>query len=301
MSAVAYYPGCALKSIDLAYDVSSVAVCRELGLALEEIRGYNCCGIGELKSDGDVAYVLPTRILALAEGQNLGEVMAPCSVCYGELARAQSVLAQDAARRGRVNGMLRQAGERPYTREVKVRHLLEYLYREAGPEKVAARVRQPLKGLRVAPYYGCLYTRPGWFTQAGRDPALDNPERPHFMADLLGAVGATVVEHPNQVSCCGGRNVVQDEEATALLDYRILSGAKEEGAQVLALICPKCSGALDINQTKAIARHGEGARLPVVYLTQLLGLAFGLGRGQLRLGDMESGAAALLREAGFGH
>jgi len=302
MKRVPYYPGCALLTVDVAYDESSKRVAQRLGTELVDIEDYNCCGIGELKSQGDAGLMLPARNLMLAKQQfQAQELVMSCSVCYHELSRANAYIRKNARQKARVNELLQKGGEPPYEGDVEARHFLEYLYNEHGVEAIRAKVTRPLNGLKVAPYYGCLYTRPSQFTGSGRESRLDHPERPRFMHEILEACGAETVAYGNETSCCGGRNLIQDEETSFRLIYDTLSKAKAAGADVVALICPKCAGGLDIMQEQVIKAaekrepgSGERARIPVVYVTQLIGLALGETAKDVRLRDMETNAAAVL-------
>ena len=137
------------------------------------------------------------------------------------------------------------------------------------------------------------------YTFTDKKPGADNSERPRFMHDFLEAAGAETVFYGNEVQCCGGRNLVQDEETSFALCSQTISKAKKAGADVIAVICPKCAGALDVNQPKIAAKFGSGSELPVVYLTQLMALAFGFSKKEAELGDMISGALELFEERGF--
>ncbi len=302
MKKVAYYPGCALKTIDRAYDDTSKYVAGSLGFALEEIGDYNCCGIGELKSQGEAGLMLPARNLMLAKEQfGAKDLVMSCSVCYHELARANTILNKRADEKEKVNDLLRTGGGSGYEGDVEPRHIIEFLFNEVGVAGVKARVKKPLAGLKVAPYYGCLYSRPSVYTGTARNPRMDDAERPRFMHALLEACGATTVSYGNETSCCGGRSLIQDEDTSFRLIYDTLSKAKAAGADVVALICPKCAGGLDImqeNVLKAAEKRESGAgkkgHIPIVYATQLIGLAFGASAGEMKLRDMETGAAKVL-------
>ncbi|MBI5379663.1 MAG: CoB--CoM heterodisulfide reductase iron-sulfur subunit B family protein [Nitrospirae bacterium] len=293
---VAYYPGCSVKTIEIAYNDSTEWVARALGIELDELKNYNCCGGGEMKSLGDVGLLFPVRNLMLAQELGHTEVVIPCSIGYHELSRAQSLIAQHPDRLERVNQMLSEAGEPTYRGGVAPRHFLEYLFNEFPLETFRGMTKRPLQGLKVGAYYGCLYSRPSQFTGTDRNPKLDNAERPFFMHRVLETVGCTMVTYGNEVSCCGGKNLLQDEEVAFRLDYETLSRAKRAGADMIALICPKCAGGLDTNQAKIIQKHGEEARLPVVFVTQLLGLAMGASAHDMKLKEMMAGAYGCLQQ-----
>ncbi|RZD19278.1 MAG: disulfide reductase [Candidatus Acididesulfobacter diazotrophicus] len=295
----AYYPGCALLTIDRAYNNSSKLVSKKMGIELVEIPDYNCCGIGEMKSKGAVSLYLPLRNMTIAKSK-LGskDLVMACSVCYHEFTRSITKVKENKKLLDEVNLILKDADEEEYAPEGEARHILEFLYNEKGPDEVKKNTVKPLKGIKVAPYYGCLYTRPSMYTFADKKPNLDNSEKPHFMHDFLESMGAEVVSYGNEVQCCGGRNVVQDEETSFTLCSQTLSKAKKAGADFLVVICPKCAGALDVNQPKIVEKYGEDSELPVVYLTQLMALAFGFSEKDAQFSDMISNPLKVLKEKG---
>lgn len=299
---VAYYPGCALLTIDRAYNNSSKLVSKKMGIELVELPDYNCCGIGEMKSKGAVSLYLPLRNMMLAKSR-LGskDLVMACSVCHHEFSRAVTRVRENKNELAEVNGIFKDAGENTeeFIPDGEPRHILEFLYNEKGVDEVKKNTIKPLKGLKVAPYYGCLYSRPSMYTFTDKKPKMDNSEKPRFMHDFLEAMGAETVSYGNEVQCCGGRNVVQDEETSSVLCSQTLSKAKKAGADFLVLICPKCAGALDVTQPSIVEKFGKDAELPVVYLTQLMALAFGFSKKQAEFGDMFSNPLATLEKKGF--
>ena len=290
----AYYPGCTLKSVDIAFDTTTKAVTRTLGLELQEVTDYSCCGAGEMKSEGNVSYLLPTRNLLRVAEMGRDEVVMSCNVCYHEMTRANTAVKGNPAKKQHLNALLEEAGEKSYEGNITARNTLEFIYNEGGLEEIKANVRKPLTGLKVAPYYGCLYNRPQDMLDVSPSVQLDDLERPHFMHDILEALGATVVRFGNETSCCGGKNVMSDEPNTHKLSGKVLASAKAAGADVLALMCPKCAATLDILQGDIIHAVGEEARLPVVFYTQLMAMAFGHPASEVRLKNMESNPQAVL-------
>lgn len=298
----AYYPGCALLTIDRAYNNSSKLVSKKMGVELVELPDYNCCGIGEMKSKGAVSLYLPLRNMMLAKSR-LGskDLVMACSVCYHEFSRAITRVRENKNELSEVNNIFKDAGEEEgeFVPDGEPRHILEFLYNEKGVDEVKKNTVKQLKGLKAAPYYGCLYSRPSMYTFTDKKPKMDNSERPRFMHDFLEAIGAETVFYGNEVQCCGGRNVIQDEETSFTLCSQTLSKAKKAGADFLVLICPKCAGALDVNQPKIVEKFGKDSELPVVYLTQLMALAFGFSKKQAEFGDMISEPLKVLEEKGF--
>ena len=274
MTAYAYYPGCSLSGMGKPYDESLRAVFGHLGLGLEEIPDWNCCGATSYMSiDEQKAVALAARNLALAEPMG-AEVLAPCAACYLVLSKAQHMMTDYPAIAAKVNKGLQAAGL-AYRGSVVVRHPLDILVNEVGLDAIRAKVTRPLAGYRVAPYYGCQVVRPyGTF---------DDPLRPQTMDRLLEALGAQVVEYPLKAHCCGGSLMGTMEDIGVRLSFLLLKEARARTANVLATACPLCQYNLEGYQGKMRRTYGEDVTLPIVYFTQLVGLAFGLAPKALGL------------------
>lgn len=260
----AYYPGCSLLSGAKEYDRSLRLTFAQLGIELVELEDWNCCGAVHAEGPGIVE--LPGRNLALAEAQGFDTIIAPCSGCYKNLRRASKTLAQDKAARQHLNENLAEGLE--LKGDVTVLHPLYALIEQYGLEKIKKQVKQPLAGLKVASYYGCMLTRP-------RD-VFDSTERPVGLDDLMAVLGADIVDYPSKAKCCGGALAISHSEVTARLSGNVLADAQAAGADVVTLACPMCHTALDLYQGKAERAVGHALGLPVLYFTQLLGLALGL-------------------------
>jgi len=274
MTAYAYYPGCSLSGLGKPYDESLRAVFGHLGLGLEEIPDWNCCGATSYMSvSQEKALALAARNLALAE-QMHADVVAPCAACYLVLSKAQHMMGEYPALATKVQTGLRAAGL-AYQGCAKVRHPLDILVNDVGLEAIRAKVVHPLAGYRIAPYYGCQVVRPyGTF---------DDPLRPQTLDQLMAALGATVVDYPLKAHCCGGSLMGTMEEIGVRLNFLLLKEAKARTANVLATVCPLCQYNLEAYQDKMRRSFHEDVRLPIVYFTQLLGLAFGLAPKALGL------------------
>ncbi len=274
MTAYAYYPGCSLRSTAKEYDRSLRAVFAHLGIELHEIEDWNCCGAvhGDVHN-ADAAYILPARNLALAETQGFNTVIAPCSACYRNLRRASKAIAADKMLRAKVNTALKEGLE--LKSNVTVIHPLYLLLRDYGLEAIEEHVTHPLKGLKVASYYGCMLTRP--------KDEFDSPERPVGMDQLMEALGAEPVRFDWKAKCCGGALALSHSNVTARLTGDVLTSAKQAGADVVTLACPMCHMALDTYQRKAERATGRTLNLPILYFTQLMGLAMGIDRALLGL------------------
>ena len=296
----AYYPGCSLDGLGNPYEVSARQVLAHLGLKLERIVDYNCCGATEVKNlSHDVSLALPSRNLALARARDHHEVVAACSGCVYSLARANEAIADEPTRM-RINALLEEGGAPTYDGGASVQHLLEFIYRRAGPERVRAAVRRPLTGLTVAPYYGCLYTRPRCYTGVGKLAGTDDPIHPHFLDELLVACGADVARdfHAKTI-CCGGGHALSDLDVSVAFSASILAEARRAGADLVATICPLGEINIENNLDRVRAAYGAEVVRPVAYFTQLMSLAFGASLREARLADNFSRPDRLLRSRGF--
>ena len=267
MADFAYFPGCSLNGLGKPYDESLRAVFAHLGLALHEIPDWNCCGATSYMSvNEEDAVALATRNLALAEQMNL-EVVAPCSACYLVLNKAQHVLLEYPKVAAKVHKGLAAIGL-TYHGHASVRHPLDVLMNDLGADAIKARVTHPLSEYRVASYYGCQIIRPYG--------AFDDPLRPVLLDRLMTWLGAETVEYPVKARCCGGSLMGTMEDIGMRLNYLLLKEAKSREANVLATVCPLCQYNLEAYQGPMRRAFGENVDLPVVYFTQLMGLAFGL-------------------------
>ena len=262
----AFFPGCSLESTARPFDLSTRAVCRALGIALEDIPDWACCGSTPAHASSDsLAVALPAFNLQKAQAAGL-PVMVACASCYARLRTATHRIGrepEDRRRAERITG-------RPYDGGVEVRHVLDVLANRLGPDGIRAKVLRPLAGLKVACYYGCLLTRPPEVV------AFDDPEHPSCMDDLMAAAGAEAVDWPFRTECCGASLSVTHSGVVGRLAHRLLTMAREAGADCLAVACPLCQVNLDLRQADAAKAHGAFLPMPVLYVTQLLGLALGL-------------------------
>lgn len=264
-----YYPGCSLLSSAKEYDRSLRLSFACLGIELVELEDWNCCGAVHGEGKGVIA--LPARNLALAESQGLDTIIAPCSGCYRNLRRASQAVEKDKATRQMVNESLAEGMQ--LRGNVRVLHPLYVLQREVGFERIKKQVVQPLAGMKVAAYYGCMLTRP--------KDEFDSAERPTGLDGLLTVLGAEPVAYPFKAKCCGGALAISHSGVTAHLTANVLDSAKAAGADAVTLACPMCHTALDLYQGKAERAVGHALELPVVYFTQLLGLALGIEAAEL--------------------
>jgi len=267
MKQYSYFPGCSLKSTAVAYDESVRAISASLGIELIELEDWNCCGTTAYSSiDRLESIAVPCRDLALAEKKGL-DLVTPCTACFRTFERVNSHLKLYPFLKPKVDKVLAAAGLE-YHGQVKVRHLVDVLINDVGVEAIASKVVNPLHGLRVAAYYGCLLVRPR--------VAFDDPENPESLDGLLKSLGAEVVPFPAKSRCCGGSLVISNVDLALGLIQRILESADSNGAEAIVTVCPLCQLNLDAYQGMVNSRFGTKFSLPILFLSQLLGTALGI-------------------------
>jgi len=263
-----YYPGCTLKSSAREYDISARLSCKALGVELEELENWACCGASSAHSSNDLlAISLPARDLRTA-GEKGHPLVAACAMCFSRLKIASHDLQNESTRKlvGEIIGHEVQQA-------TPVFHLLEVIDSRLEPIEV----KKPLTGLKVACYYGCLLTRPPEVTH------FDDAEYPQSMDRLLSALGASVLDWGYRTDCCGASFSLTRTDIVRKLSHDILEGAREVGAEAIATACPLCQLNLDSRQREIEAEYGTRYNLPVFYFTQLMGLAFGIAPRALGL------------------
>ena len=300
---VAYYPGCALEGTGHAYNKSTKEVGNALGLELDEVKNWNCCGAMEVKNiDPKVQTYLSSRVMSIAANEMGAKVvMAPCNGCYHNLKKAEHELAHDASSREAVERISKKAGHQTYQAgQVETIHALDWIKDGIGEEELKRRVKNSLKGLKIANYYGCMYTRPRHiFPEKDRGAGTESTSQPHFMDDLLAAAGAENVDFPLKTACCGGAHVLSDSDTSTKLVLNILRAAEAAGADVIATECPTCHSGLEMHQVRAETVLGEKTKVRMLYFTQLLGIALGLSPRKLSVHENVSDGIELLKEKGL--
>ncbi len=276
-----YYPGCSAKSNGRAYEESLLSVFRALDVPLQELPDWNCCGATSYMSMDEVqAFALAARNLAIAEhqGARTGDggvhLMAPCSACFLVLSKTQRYMHQHPDLNQKVNAGLQALGLH-YEDHVKIRHPLDVLVNDVGLPRITAVVKRRLSGLKVAAYYGCQVVRPF--------ATFDTAYNPTTMDRVVEAVGATAVKWPLKTRCCGGTLIGTIPQTGLRLSHILLKEAVRRGAEALVTICPLCQFNLECYQNEMARQFGEPVHLPVLYLTQLIGMAFGLPDRELGL------------------
>jgi heterodisulfide reductase subunit B2 len=300
---VAYYPGCALEGTGHAYNRSTKAVGKALGLELVEVKDWNCCGAMEVKNvDPKLQTYLSSRVMSIAaHDMGFDTVMAPCNGCYHNLKKAEYDLAHDPASTALADKLSERAGHAPYRAgSISTIHALDWIKEAIGEEGIERRVVKSLAGVRVANYYGCLYTRPRHiFPEKDRGPGSESTTKPHFMDDILRAAGAEIVDFPLKTACCGGAHTLSDSDMSTRLVLNILEAAEACGADVIATECPTCHSGLEMHQVRAEKRFERRTKVKMLYFTQLLGIALGLTPRQVGVHENVSDGRALLAEKGL--
>ena len=198
-----------------------------------------------------------------------------------------------------VQDLAKQADDPVYKGDVRTVHLLEWLMEELGPEALKARITNSLKGIKIANYYGCMYTRPRQiFPEKDQGPGSESSHTPHFMDDLLAAAGAVNVDFPLKTACCGGAHTLSDSDTSTQLVLNLLQAAEDCGADIIATECPTCHSGLEMHQVRAELKFGIKTKPKVVYFTQLLGLALGLSARKVALHENVSDSIDLLEARG---
>ena len=288
---VSYYPGCTLKTKAKNLEDAAVASMAALGIDFEELPRWNCCGAVHSLSDDDlIHHVAPVRDLIRAMERGSDTIVTLCSMCYNTLARANLLMRGDEAKRKTINDFMTE--EKDYHGEVEVLHFLTFLRDVVGWEKLREKVKIPLTGLRLAPYYGCTLLRPSGV-------AIEAPARKGVIAEFLKALGAVPVDFDASSTCCGSYQILTNPEAALDVAGGILRRASDTGAEGLVLSCPLCEYNLGKKQTELLASGRISKETPTFYFTQLLAVALGLGPEARRFDLNDAASLRLLESKGL--
>lgn len=275
MKEYAYFPGCSLEKIGLSYHNSAIETTKKLGVELNELEDWNCCGATTyFHVDELLAYTLCARNLAMAEKENL-DLVAPCSACYKNSYFTNKYLKEDPDLAEHINYALAE-DNLSFSGQSEVKHLIEVFVHDVGLEEIRDKVSKPLEGLRVAAYYGCQILRPK------KDD--EDVEQADFFEDLMSAIGAEPVPYPLKLKCCGGSLLISNREAALSMVRNLLQNAEDNGAAVIATACPMCQVNLECYQQQVNQEFGTRFSVPVVYFTQLMGLALDIPGKKLGIG-----------------
>ena len=269
-----YYPGCSAMATAVGLGLSVQAIAKPLDMELIELEGWTCCGSTPYGSLDELeSIVVAARNLALAEKTGL-DLVTPCSSCFITLYQADIKLKDHPQLMAQINEALAVANLE-YHGSVRVRHLTEVLVNDITPEVITTKVKRPLHGLKVAPYYGCQLVRP--------DYGFDDPESPQSLDRLVECLGAEAVPFPLKNRCCGGSLIIPEEDLALGLIRKLLDNALENGAQCIVTPCPLCQTNLDAYQSRVNSKFKTHYNLPVLFITQLIGLALGIDHEPLGL------------------
>lgn len=267
-----FYPGCSLNGSAREYNESLLALSKALGMELQEIPDWNCCGSTAAHNlNHELALALPTRILAAAETAGLDEVLAPCAACYSRLFVTRHELMQDDNLRKRVSTII----EREYKGSAKVINVVEFLQR-IPEEKWKTGVKFPFSR-KVACYYGCMLVRPHKVLK------FDRPEDPQSMDEIMKKIGAAPLDWAFKVECCGAGFSVSRTDTVARLSGQIIEDAVDRGAEAIIVACPMCHSNLDMRRPKIESYKQKKYDIPVIYITQAAAMALGVPVEQLGL------------------
>jgi heterodisulfide reductase subunit B len=267
---IGYYPGCALHGSSNDYEQSLKASLKVLDVELQEVNDWICCGAtGAHSLNHKLSLALPARNLALAERDGFEQLLAPCPLCSMQLLNVQKAIADSDLREE-----LSQIVEAGLRGDGQILNIIQ-LFQTIGLDKLKAAVKEPLKSITAACYYGCLLTRPPAVVQ------FDDFEQPTSMEAVLAALGAKTVDWNSKTECCGAGMTMASEETVLDLSHRILTDAARHGANCIVVACPMCHVNLDMKQAAIEQRYEEKLGLVVYYLSDLVGLALGLSPEQV--------------------
>jgi len=270
----AYYPGCSLHSTGSEYDKSFKLVARKLGIELEEVPGWICCGTSPAHSSSHLLSIaLPIKNLSIVESMDK-EVVVPCAACYSRFKFAVYEMNHDTKLAEDVKEVIGSS----FQNKVNVLHPLE-IFAQMPSAKLKTSIKENYKNkpLKVVCYYGCLLTRPPKIMRFGQD----DPEYPMTMDKVLGDVGYEILDWSYKTDCCGASFALSETDAVLTLTQKILKNAQEVGADAIAVACPLCHANLDTRQTDINAKYNTTYNIPIYYFTQLMGLAFGFNQKEL--------------------
>jgi len=276
-----FYPGCSMQRSARPYLDSLKAIEEKIGMELIEVDDWNCCGATEYSAMNRTAsHALVGRNLAIAEKMSNGtnSLMAACSACYLNLTKTDHYMQEDAIFKNRINDALSAGGLNYDPGSVDIRHALDVLYNDVGLETIKEKVERPLKGLRLAAYYGCMIVRPDV------NQKFNNPEYPMVLEELLEALGAEVIDFPMKTHCCSGHMTQISGETAYELIRRLVYGATRYDADILVALCPMCQLNVDAYQAETNRFFNTNYEVPILYFTQLIGLAFGIDARKLGIG-----------------
>ncbi|MCX7914075.1 MAG: CoB--CoM heterodisulfide reductase iron-sulfur subunit B family protein [Thermodesulfovibrionales bacterium] len=285
---IAYYPGCSLHASSAFYDHQTKIVTKKLGIELVELDDWNCCGAtSACKTDTFLSIALPARNLGIADASGLDELVIPCSSCYSRSLVAQSVLADNQELKDMINSEL----SKKVSGRVKILSIVELLLKKVNLPQFDEQVKYKLEGFKPACYYGCLLTRFPYDIKVS-----DNVENPQGLDIICKRVGAHPVDWNYKTDCCGASATVNDTEVALKLMSKIMKDAIARGANCFVTTCPMCQLNLDAYQDMVREKYNISQRMPVYFITELVGLSLGLSERDLQIDRHLIDATGLLKE-----
>jgi len=285
---LAYYPGCSLHASSQLYDIQCKLVFKGLGMDLKEIEDWNCCGATAASKTNDfLAIALPARNLGIAAATGLPEIFIPCSSCYSRTLVSQKTLASDAALKDAINAELTHK----VNGSIKISSIMDVLVPQVTSGALKKKVVKKLTGLKPACYYGCLLTRFPCDVDVS-----DDVENPQGMEVICAALGAEPLDWNYKTDCCGASASVNDAEQAQLLMSRIMKDAVARGANCIVTTCPLCQFNVDACQDEVGKKYGIEKKLPVYFITELIGLSMGLDPVEMQVDRHLVDAMGLLKE-----
>ncbi len=275
MKKYALYPGCVIPTEQYAYELSIREILPLLDIKLVDLKGFSCCGEPMKSVNQMLTISLSARNIAIAEAENL-DVFAPCPMCHLAMSECKRILDSDEKTKERINSFLADENLK-YTGKSKILSILDILYDDEGLKKISGLVKKPLKDVKIAVHYGCHLIRP---SEIGRP---DNSENPQKIEQILKAIGAKPLNYPEKLDCCGGLLTTNLPESALTKTGQKLQAVQQQGFDAFVDVCPWCHRQYDSKQTKAGETVATKLEVPVFYLTQLIGLAFGVKKEKLGL------------------
>ena len=285
-----YYPGCTLKTSAKNLEKSAFCIAEALGHEMVEMEDWTCCGVVSSLTDDDLMHHLaPLRNLVHAEDEGEEKIITLCDMCCNTLKQTNLRVKEKPDDLETLNSFMDR--ENDYKGTVKVLHFLEFLRDEVGFDTIKKMVKNPLKGMKIMPYYGCMLLRP-------REVAIDDAEEPTIMNDLLIALGAEVIDNPFKIECCGSYHTIEEKKLVSDRAYRITKFATDRGADAIMLSCPLCRFNLDVRGKEAEKLYKNYKQVPVYYYSQLIAVALGLDPKYCGFGDHAVDPILLLKKKG---
>jgi heterodisulfide reductase subunit B len=288
MKEYALYPGCIMPTEQYAYEISIRQIMPLLDIKLIDLKNFSCCGEPIKSVNQMLTLTLSARNIAIAEKENL-DIFAPCPMCHLALSDSKNVMDKNKVMNERINNYLSDEGLR-YFGKSNILSIIDILFDVVGIEKIKTLVKKPLKDLKIATHYGCHLIRP---SEIGRPDDSENPQK---MEKILETIGGKPVYYPEKLDCCGGLLNANKPESALTKTGQKLQRVQEQGYDLFVDVCPWCHRQYDSKQIKAGETVAAKLDIPVFYLTQLLGIAFGITKEKLGLELNQSSVEKILKE-----